>query len=106
VVCFPLPGTNQLSVPTQLSVSAKSSLPDLPEADPLLSFIGFIYLFMVFFSVGWTPLQGLYPAEVLKTENRSKGMAFQSITTQAVSCINTFGLPSALAALGYKTYLM
>ena len=61
---------------------------------------------MVFFSFGWTPLQALYPAEVLSFENRAKGLALQGLVTSAVSCINTFGLPSALAALPWQTYLI
>jgi len=68
--------------------------------------ISFIFLFMVFFSFGWTPLQALYPAEVLSYENRAKGLALQGWVTNAVSCINTFGLPPALAALNWKTYLI
>jgi len=68
--------------------------------------ISFIFLFMVFFSFGWTPLQALYPAEVLRYENRAKGLALSGWVTNAVSCINTFGLPSALAALQWKTYLI
>ena len=63
-------------------------------------------LFMVFFSFGWTPLQALYPAEVLSYENRAKGLALQGWCTAAVSLINTFGLPPALAALQWKTYLI
>lgn len=47
--------------------------------------IAFIYLFMVFFSVGWTPLQGLYPAEILAYQVRVKGIALQGLATQAVS---------------------
>jgi hypothetical protein len=58
-------------------------------------------LFMVFFSFGWTPLQALYPAEVLSYENRAKGLGVQSLFTNAVSCINTFGMPPALRAIGY-----
>jgi hypothetical protein len=60
---------------------------------------------MVFFSFGWTPLQALYPAEVLAYENRAKGLALQGWVTSAVSCINTFGLPPALAALNWKSRL-
>lgn len=56
---------------------------------------------MVFFSLGWTPLQALYPAEVLSYENRAKGLALQSWCTSAVSTINTFGLPPALERVGY-----
>jgi len=58
---------------------------------------------MVFFSFGWTPLQALYPAEVLSFENRAKGLALQGIVTNSVSLINTFGLPSALQALEWKS---
>lgn len=58
---------------------------------------------MVFFSFGWTPLQALYPAEVLRYENRAKGLALQGWCTSAFSLINTFGLPSALAALDWKS---
>lgn len=68
--------------------------------------ISFIFLFMVFFSFGVTPLQGLYPAEVLSYENRAKGLALQGWVTNAVSCINTFGLPPALGSIGYITYFI
>lgn len=61
---------------------------------------------MVFFSIGITPLQGLYPAEVFTYENRSKGLASQGLLTSSVSCINTFALPSALLALNWKTYII
>lgn len=56
---------------------------------------------MVFFSAGWTPLQALYPAEVLSYENRAKGLALQGWVTNAVSTINTFGMPIALRQIGY-----
>lgn len=61
---------------------------------------------MVFFSFGWTPLQALYPAEVLTFENRAKGLALQALCTNTFSLINTFGLPSALKALNWRTYLI
>ncbi|KAG9103833.1 hypothetical protein FRC06_007645 [Ceratobasidium sp. 370] len=68
--------------------------------------ISFIYLFMVFFSFGWTPMQALYPAEVLSYQSRAKGLAFLNVVTQGSSCINTFGLPVALEKLGWKTYII
>lgn len=58
-------------------------------------------LFMVFFSVGWTPLQALYPAEILAYENRAKGLALQGWGASASGLINTFGLPPALGKIGY-----
>ena len=60
-------------------------------------------LFMVFYSYGWTPMQSLYPAECLAFEVRAKGIALTSGTQNVVSLINTFGLPSAFAALGWKS---
>ncbi|KAA1469980.1 general substrate transporter [Dentipellis sp. KUC8613] len=68
--------------------------------------ISFIYLFMVIFSFGWTPMQALYGAEVLSYEARAKGLAFLNIVAQASSCINTFGLPVALEKIGWKVYLI
>jgi hypothetical protein len=68
--------------------------------------IASIYLFMVFFSLGITPLQGLDPAEVFSYENRAKGLAMQGLLTNGVSCINTFALPTALLKLGWKTYII
>ncbi|KAF8955286.1 general substrate transporter [Flammula alnicola] len=68
--------------------------------------ITFIYLFMVVFSYGWTPMQALYPAEVLGYEARAKGLAFLNIVSQVSTLINTFGLPVALQKLGWKVYLI
>lgn len=56
---------------------------------------------MICFSFGMTPLQGLYPAEVLSFENRAKGLSLQGWCSNAISCINTFALPPALGQLGY-----
>jgi hypothetical protein len=80
---------------------------------------------MVIFSFGWTPMQALYPAEVLSYQSRAKGLAFLNVVTQGASCINTFGwvlypctchaymyltrfvsLPVALEKLGWKTYVI
>jgi hypothetical protein len=58
---------------------------------------------MVVYSFGYTPLQALYPAEVLAFEVRAKGLALQGWITNAFGLINTFGLPSALAALTWKS---
>jgi len=76
--------------------------------------ITMIYLFMVVFSFGWTPMwallvvswsmvtiydfllifpnrQALYPAEVLSYQARAKGLAFLGIVSQVATLINTFG---------------
>ncbi|WWC71162.1 uncharacterized protein I206_105115 [Kwoniella pini CBS 10737] len=68
--------------------------------------ITFIFLFMVGYSFGITPLQGLYVAENLSMENRAKGIALQTWLGAACNLINTFAIPSALKALRWKTYLI
>lgn len=75
---------------------------------PSLSFVSqfwlpcsLVVLFMVFFSVGWTPLQALYPSEVLSYQNRAKGLALQGWGASASGLINTFGLPVALEQIDY-----
>ncbi|KAF8655480.1 hypothetical protein AX16_003038 [Volvariella volvacea WC 439] len=79
-----------------------------PEGNPVRANAGisFVYLFMVVFSFGWTPMQALYPAEVLSYEARAKGLAFLGIVTQTSSLINTFALPIALDKITWKVYII
>ncbi|KAJ8509238.1 hypothetical protein ONZ45_g8575 [Pleurotus djamor] len=68
--------------------------------------ITFVFLFMVVFSFGWTPMQALYPTEVLSYEARAKGLAFLGIVSQVAIAINTFGLPVALEKITWKVYVI
>ena len=52
------------------------------------------FIFGAVFSVGITPLQALYPVEVLSFEMRAKGMAFSSLA------VNAGGLLSVLFETG------
>ena len=45
--------------------------------------LAWVYIFQICYSVGWTPMQALYPVEVLSYEMRAKGMAFSSLFTSA-----------------------
>jgi hypothetical protein len=51
-----------------------------------------------------TPLQALYLAEILTSEIRAKGMAFQGFMGSAASFINQYATPIALSNIGWKTY--
>ncbi|KAJ7175837.1 general substrate transporter [Mycena filopes] len=73
---------------------------------PLFLASPFIFLFNVMYSFGWTAMQGLYPAEVLSFEVRAKGLAFLGLVSQSAQLITTFGMPSAIQALGWKIYLV
>ena len=94
--------------------------------------VGLIYIFGMIFSIGFTPLQALYPVEVLSFEMRAKGMAFSNFAVSAgkfliscshhmfVSCpfvtnffnptteaglLNQFAWPVALERIAWKTYI-
>ncbi|KAF8229684.1 general substrate transporter [Tricholoma matsutake] len=98
-----LMATSMLVVTLAIVSGLLSSVGSIPRANAGISFI---YLFMVIFSFGWTPMQALYPAEVLSYEMRAKGLAFLGIITQLASLVNTFGLPVALQRIGWKVYII
>ena len=66
----------------------------------------FVNLFGVTYSFGITPLQALYPVEVLSYEQRAKGMAFSSLVVNAALMVNQFGLPVAIQNIGWKLYIV
>jgi len=68
--------------------------------------VGFVFMFGMFYSVGFTPLQALYPVEVLSFEQRAKGMAFSSLAVNAAGLLNQFAWPVALEKIGWKTYII
>lgn len=68
--------------------------------------IAMIFLFGAVFSVGITPLQALYPVEVLSFELRAKGMAFSSLSVNAAGLLNQFAWPISLKQIGWKTYIV
>ncbi|KAK5745771.1 hypothetical protein LTR17_001273 [Elasticomyces elasticus] len=65
-----------------------------------------IFLFGAVFSVGITPLQALYPVEVLSFEMRAKGMGFSSLSVAVGGLLNQFAWPISLAKIGWHTYII
>jgi len=65
-----------------------------------------IFLFGAVYSVGITPLQALYPVEVLSFEMRAKGMAFSGLSVNIAGLLNQFAWPVSLANIGWKTYII
>lgn len=68
------------------------------------AFVAFIYLYGIFFSFCWMPLQTLYPAEILPNDIRAQGFAFQELMNGLASFINTYATPVALERIGWRTY--
>lgn len=65
-----------------------------------------IFLFGMVYSFGMTPLQALYPVEVLSFEMRAKGMAFSSLAVNVGGLLNQFAWPVSLKAIGWHTYII
>jgi len=68
--------------------------------------LAFIFMFGSFYSVGITPLQALYPVEVLSFEMRAKGMAFSSLAVNAAGLLNQFAWPVSMRNIGWHTYII
>ncbi|RBQ99569.1 hypothetical protein VDGD_20077 [Verticillium dahliae] len=68
--------------------------------------LAMIFLFGSFYSVGITPLQALYPVEVLSFEMRAKGMAFSNLAVNAAGLLNQFAWPVSMETLAWKTYII
>lgn len=68
--------------------------------------VALIFLFGGFYSIGLTPLQALYPVEVLSFEMRAKGMAFSSLAVNASGLLNQFAWPISVARIGWHTWIV
>jgi sugar porter (SP) family MFS transporter len=66
--------------------------------------IAFIYVFLVSFAFGWTPLQSLYISEILTFSTRAKGLALFSLVSNGAGFLNTYLPPVAIQNVGYKFY--
>ncbi|PSK51750.1 sugar transporter-like protein 40 [Elsinoe australis] len=65
-----------------------------------------IYIFSIIYSFSITPLQALYPVEVLSFEMRAKGMAFSNLAVAAGGLLNQFAWPVSLEKIGWRTYII
>lgn len=68
--------------------------------------IAFIFIFSITFSVGWTPLQSMYPVENLTTQTRAKGMALAHLASAISGLIIQYSSGPAFAAIGHYFYLV
>jgi MFS family permease len=68
--------------------------------------LAFIFIFGGVYSFNITPLQSLYPVEVISFEIRAKGMAFQSFFVNAAGLLNQFAWPVAIKQIEWKTYII
>jgi sugar porter (SP) family MFS transporter len=100
-----------VGVTVPASIANITDLDDKAQSDAVTgpvskAILAWVYLFQIFYSIGWTPLQALYPVEVLSYEIRAKGMAFSSLFTNAAMLVMQFGIPVALKNIAWKTYIV
>ena len=88
-------------------VNKTTAAPVHNQATPAgIATVAMIFLFGATFSIGITPLQALYPVEVLSFEMRAKGMAFSSLAVSVGGLLNQFAWPISLAKIGWHTYII
>jgi len=68
--------------------------------------LAFIFIFGACYSIGLTPLQALYPVEVLSFEMRAKGMAFSTLAVNAGGMLGQFAWPISVDKIGWKTWII
>ncbi|KAL3459460.1 general substrate transporter [Aspergillus heterothallicus] len=62
--------------------------------------LAFYFLFQIFYSFTYTPLQGVVPVEALDNRRRAKGLAFYGFLTGCLGFINTYCTPEAYDSIG------
>ncbi|PGH17880.1 hypothetical protein AJ79_00779 [Helicocarpus griseus UAMH5409] len=68
--------------------------------------LAMIYIFGFVYSCGWTPNQAMYPVEVLRFENRAKGMGMYNFWVNIAQFYNTFVTDIAFTHAGWKYYFL
>lgn len=86
--------------------SSQFAASDNKNPDAAKATVAMIFMFGMVYSIGITPLQALYPVEVLSFEMRAKGMAFSALAVNAGNLLNQFAWPISLKAIGWKTYIV
>lgn len=71
---------------------------------PGYAFIAMMFLYGIVMSFTWTPVQALYPAEILHTDIRAKGLSAEKTISGVASFINLYATPIALENIGWKMY--
>ncbi|CAK3973415.1 hexose carrier [Lecanosticta acicola] len=80
--------------------------PDGASSSIIYGDVAVMFLFQGFYSVAWTPLLYLYPAEVMNYSIRANGSAFSSFMLNALATLLVFVMPIGIANIGWKMYMI
>ncbi|KAI1130617.1 putative hexose carrier protein [Nemania abortiva] len=64
-----------------------------------------MFLFQGFYSIAWTPLLYIYPAEVMNYSIRANGLAASTLFLNLFACVFVFIMPIGLNNIGWKMYV-
>ncbi|KAI8627116.1 putative hexose carrier protein [Xylariaceae sp. FL1651] len=67
--------------------------------------VAVMFLFQGFYSIAWTPLLYLYPAEVMNYPIRANGLAFANLLLNLFATVFVFIMPIGLNNIGWKMYI-
>ncbi|KAJ8112285.1 hypothetical protein ONZ43_g5430 [Nemania bipapillata] len=67
--------------------------------------VAVMFLFQGFYSVAWTPLLYIYPAEVMNYSIRANGLAMSTLFLNLFACVFVFIMPIGLNNIGWKMYV-
>ncbi|KFZ09077.1 hypothetical protein V501_05721 [Pseudogymnoascus sp. VKM F-4519 (FW-2642)] len=98
-----------ITVATSIANVQENSTPEYLASIPSpvsKAVLAWVYIFQICYSFGWTPMQALYPVEVLSFEMRAKGMAFSNLFTSIGLLANQFGVSVSLVNIAWKTYIV
>ncbi|KAI0870055.1 putative hexose carrier protein [Hypoxylon argillaceum] len=67
--------------------------------------VAVMFLFQGFYSLAWTPLLYIYPAEVMNYSIRANGLALSTLFLNLFACVFVFIMPIGLNNIGWKMYI-
>jgi len=70
------------------------------------SVVAFIFLFTIFYAIGWSSVLALYVTEILPFSLRAKGRSVFNIFQAGFQVFNQYVNPIAFLALGWKYYIV
>ncbi|EIN06491.1 sugar transporter [Punctularia strigosozonata HHB-11173 SS5] len=76
----------------------------VPQASQAMA--GMIYIYVLFYSLGWGPLPWVYVADIFPTRTRHYGLATASCTQWLWNFVVSKETPTIITNLGYKVFFM
>ncbi|KAF2014545.1 general substrate transporter [Aaosphaeria arxii CBS 175.79] len=67
--------------------------------------IVFMFIYSIFYNIGWNALTYTYMVEIFPFQQRSKGIAFEQLTVRLANFFNTYINPIGLDSIGWKYYI-